>query len=70
MMFDYSKLRGKIKEKFKTESRFAKELGISTVSLSAKLNNKVEFSQGEMVKCCDLLEIPKEYLPVFFYTKS
>ena len=52
MSFNYSKLRGKIKEKFATQSAFAKELGISSVSLSAKLNNRVEFSQMEMDKCC------------------
>ena len=70
MSFNYSKLRGKIKEKFATQSAFAKELGISSVSLSAKLNNRVEFSQMEMDKCCELLVIPKDFIPIFFYTKS
>lgn len=70
MSFNYSKLRGKIKEKFTTQSAFAKELGISSVSLSAKLNNRVEFSQMEMDRCCELLEIPKDFIPIFFYTKS
>lgn len=31
--FDYSKLRERIKELYKTETEFAKELGLSTVSL-------------------------------------
>lgn len=70
MLFDYSKLRGKIREKFETQSAFAKELGISNASLSSKLNNHVEFSQLEMNKCCELLKIPKEFIPIFFYTKS
>lgn len=70
MSFNYSKLRGKIKEKFKTQGAFAKELGISSVSLSAKLNNRVEFSQMEMDRCCELLEFPKDFIPIFFYTKS
>lgn len=70
MLFNYSKLKGKIREKFITQSAFAKELGISSVSLSAKLNNRVEFSQTEMDKSCELLEVPKDFIPIFFYTKS
>lgn len=38
-MFDYSKLKGKIKEVFGTQSAFAKAMGLSGVSLSSKLNN-------------------------------
>ena len=37
-VFDYSKLRGKIKEVFGTQAKFAKAMGMSTVTLSAKLN--------------------------------
>ena len=39
MAFDFSKLRGKIKEVFGTQEKFAKAMGMSSVSLSAKLNN-------------------------------
>ncbi len=70
MSFNYSKLKGKIKEKYSTQSAFANSLGMSTVSLSAKLNNRVEFSQHEILKCCELLEIPMKNIPDFFYTKS
>lgn len=70
MAFNYSKLRGRIKEKYVTQGAFAKELGISSVSLSAKLNNRIEFTQNEMGRCCELLEIPKDYIPIFFYSKS
>ena len=67
MAFDYSKLRGKIKEKFNTQENFAKTLGISSVSLSAKLNNRVEFTQLEIGKICEALEIPKENISSFFF---
>ena len=40
-VFDYSKLRGKIKEVFGTQAKFAKAMGMSTVTLSAKLNGTV-----------------------------
>ena len=66
--FDYSKLKGRIREIFNTQSAFAEAMGMSTTSLSAKLNNKIEFSQKEMDKASDLLKIKKEEIPVYFFT--
>ncbi len=68
MAFDYSKLRGKIREIFKTQSAFAEAMGMSSTSLSAKLNNNVEFSQKEIDKAVDLLKIEKEDIPAYFFT--
>ena len=68
MMFNYAKLRGRIKEIFDTETTFAKNLGISQTSLSQKLNNKVEFTQKEIEKAIELLHIPKEEIPMYFFT--
>jgi len=70
MTFDYSKLRGKIREIFKTQSAFAKAMGISSTSLSAKLNNNVEFSQKEIDKAVKLLKIEKEDIPAYFFTQN
>ena len=67
-LFDYSRLKEKIKEKCNTQSNLAKKIGISEVSLSAKLNNKVEFSQFEINKICETLEIAKEDIPGYFFT--
>lgn len=55
--FDYSKLRGRIKEVYGTESEFADKMGISRVSLGAKLNNHTGFKNSEIKKACDLLSI-------------
>lgn len=44
MVFNYSKLRGKIREVYGTESAFAVALGMGRVSLSQRLNNAAEFS--------------------------
>lgn len=68
MAFNYSKLRGRIREIFKTQSSFAKEMGMSTTSLSAKLNNNVEFSQKEIDKAVKLLQISQEEIPAYFFT--
>ena len=70
MAFDYSKLRGKIREIFKTQSAFAEAMGISSTSLSAKLNNNVEFSQKEIDRAVDLLKIEKENIPAYFFTPT
>lgn len=68
--FDYSKLRGKIKEVFGTEGNFAKALLLSSTALSQKLNNVVPFTQHEINRACDLLGIPLEFIPVYFFTEK
>lgn len=67
-MYDYSKLRGKIKEVFCTQDDFADQLGIGRVSLSKRLTNKLEFSQSEIKKACDLLDIPPDEVSKYFFT--
>ena len=69
-MFDYSKLRGKIKEVLNNESNYADLLGISNASVSAKLNSKVPFSITEMDKSIVALKIPKEEIYDYFFTKK
>lgn len=66
IQFDYSKLRGRIREKLGSETKMAEKLGISTVSLSSKLNNKVGFTSSEMRKACELLEIANDDVGVYF----
>ena len=65
--FNYSKLRGRIREIYQTESNFAKSLGISSVSLSGKLNNKVGFSSTEIMKSLKLLDIDVEEVGLYFF---
>lgn len=68
MAFDYCKLRGKIKEVYGTQDKFAKDLGIGRVSLSQRLNNILNFSQKEINKSCEILKINKEEIPIYFFT--
>ena len=60
MSIDYSKLRGRIVEKFSTQSSFSMALGLSERSLSLKMNSVVDWRQNEILKVMNLLEIPKE----------
>lgn len=66
--FDYSKLLGRIREKGFTQRFIASEIGISVSTLSFKLNNKANFTQIEMVKICNLLEIEVNAIGVYFFT--
>lgn len=66
-IFDYSKLRGKIKEKFNTQDNFAEALGIGRVSLSQRLNNQLEFDAKEILKSIKLLGLTSEDIPEYFF---
>lgn len=70
IQFDYSKLRGKIKEKCSTETAFSSMLGISTVSLSSKLNNRTGFSEEEILKACEILGIERKDIANYFFNRK
>ena len=68
MAFDYSKLRGRIKEKFGSEREFAKALGISAPTLSSKLNNTTDWTSDQVLISCELLDIEPAEMSIFFYS--
>lgn len=68
MAYDYSKLKGKIREKYKTQGEFAKALSISESTLSLKLSNKAEWSQEEMTATLDLLDESGDAVNGYFFT--
>lgn len=70
MAFDYSKLRGQIRENYNTQSDFAKAMGFSSASLSAKLNSKVQFTQNEIITACSLLNIKMTEVAAYFFTSK
>lgn len=72
MKFDYSKLRGRIIEKFGSVKAFAKAYGLSMTTMSKKLNGKTAFSVDDIVKMSSpkFLDIPSsEYHEYFFVIK-
>lgn len=70
MEFDYSRLRGKIREVFGTEAAFAKALGMGRVSISQRLNNVLEFSSPEILKSCTLLGISSDEIHLYFFAEK
>ena len=70
MPFDYSNLCNAISKKYGTRYRFAQALRLSERSLSLKMNGKVDWKQGEIMKACQLLQInPDEVAKYFFALK-
>lgn len=67
MKFKYAKLRGRIVEKFGTMDAFATELGISKTQLSKKMNGRAGFSQSDIIKSSQLLDIDLNDVGSFFY---
>ena len=67
MDFCYNKLRGRIKEVCSTDTRFAELMGISKATVSAKLNNKSEFSQPEILKAVEVLNLERSEIPQYFF---
>lgn len=67
-VFDYSKLRGRIKEKYNTQDEFASAIGLGRVSLSKRLNNQLDFSQGEIKTAAVALGIEASEIPAYFFT--
>lgn len=67
MDFNYDKLRGKIKEKCGTQDRFAERMNLGRVSISQRLNNKLDFTSKEIEKACKILDIPYSEIPEYFF---
>jgi transcriptional regulator with XRE-family HTH domain len=66
--YEYSKLLGRITEKFGTQAKFAEAMGLSERSLSLKLNGRVGFKQSEITKACQLLDISGAEITSYFFT--
>lgn len=66
-MRTYGALRERIRAKFGTIGAFADAMGKDRSTISQKLNSIVSWSQDEIERACELLEIPKSNIPDFFF---
>ena len=67
MAKQYSKLRGRIVEKFGSQREFAAALGKSEQVIVAKLAGRSQFTQDEIITWCNLLEIPADEIVDYFF---
>ena len=68
-MKTYSKLRGRIVEKYGSQRSFAKALGKTEQTVIAKLNGKSEFSKADIIEWCNVLEIAEIDIPAYFFAE-
>lgn len=66
--FDYSKLKGKIIEKYGSQTAFAKALGVSDATMTSKMTGKTYFSQDEIMKSIVILGINPGAATEYFFT--
>ena len=66
-MFNYGKLKGRIAEKEMTRTELAQLLGIKPQSLSAKFNNKHGFSQKDIWRISEILDIDIKDISEYFF---
>lgn len=70
MVFNYSKLNGRIVERFGSQAKFAEAMGISEHSISQKVNNKTTWKNTEIHKACGLLEISNADVWEYFFNRQ
>lgn len=61
---------GRIIEKYESQEEFAKVIGISSNSMSKKMNGKTGFSQKDIVNWSDSLGISKSDYGEYFLIKK
>lgn len=70
MSYNYSKLRGRIIEKYGSQQKFAEAIGWSERTLSLKMTNKVFWKQSEITEASRLLELGEGQIIDYFFTQN
>lgn len=70
MKFDFSKLKGRIREKGVTQDAVAAAIGISKCTFSLKINGNTYFTQEEIFLIAEFLDIPKEQYNEYFFIEK
>lgn len=73
--YDYSLLRGRIRELFGSEKNFSIKLRKSQLKMSigtfnSRINGNTYFKQSEMDVICELLRIKLEEIVLYFFTRK
>lgn len=64
----YNKIRGKIVEVYGSQKEFAKAIGLSEQSVTAKLNGRTDMSQDDILKWADALNLEVSDIGNYFFT--
>lgn len=67
MNYVFNKLKGRIVEIVETNNAFMELMGWSKPTMYAKLSGESEFTHSEIVKACEILNIPMEDMHLYFF---
>lgn len=67
MKRDTRKLRGRIIEIFGTQQEFAKKIGKTEQTITAKINGRSQFSQEDIIEWCNALDIEAADIGLYFF---
>lgn len=66
---EFANLRGEIRRRCKSENSFAKMIGMSSTTLSQKLNGKRDWKRSEMIKSMEVLLLPTSSIYDYFFAE-
>lgn len=69
-VYDYSMLRGRIREKLGTEGAYATKIGRTQNYLTAVFNGRSFFSQKDITVGAETLDIKPEEIGAFYFTRK
>ena len=64
---DMNNLRGRIIQKYGSQGKFAKHLGKTEQTITAKLNGRSQFSQEDIIEWCNALDIDSPSIGEYFF---
>lgn len=67
MNYNYSKLKGRIIEKYGSQGSFAEAIGKTRTTTSFKINGKASWNQDEIIKAIELLDLSKDDIVEYFF---
>lgn len=70
MSFTYNKLRGRIIEICGSQSEFSKRVGQSEQIITAKLSGRSSFTQENIIRWCEILNIDQNDIGNYFFAKK
>ena len=69
-IYNFQRLKGRIKEYYKSQEDFAKKLKLTNTALNYKLNNRTRFSYDELNLIINLLKIRDDEILDIFFTEE
>ena len=67
---NYEKLLDRMYHYRQNQTTLAEAIGISRASMNAKINSQRAFTQKEIIRICELIDIPHSKIGEYFFIKK